>query len=480
MQFDKRLSWRNHIQTTKANCLKRINIIKSLAHYHWGSEEEVLLRIYQALIRSKLDYGSILYMSACKSLLNSLNVVQNTSLRICLGAFRSSPSESIHVEAYEPPLTYRRQRLLLNYFAKVSANPSNPAAKLVARHTVIKPTEKLRSVYPFDRKLHQLINNTDFSHMTPICIPHTPPWTRKQPSFNISLCRYDKKETPISMFRQEFNKMIDMEKFDTILYTDASKDEHGTSCAVTTTNETIASFRLPTICSIHTVELYGINKALEVTPKSSKRIAICTDSLSSIHSLKTLRSQHPIVNKVHAHCHQLLTSGTSVSIIWVPSHVGVIGNEKADQAEKEANCPDHPVERIQLHQDLKYLFRQSVLENWQDQWSRSTSKLHQIQPIIRLLQIPIQKRRDKAIIRRIRIGHTRLTHGYLMSSGNPPVCERCNNTRLSIQHILLECNEGSTSNPKDDAPICIICDKSIQAKEKFREVKQKGLQYRSS
>ncbi|GFU12082.1 RNase H domain-containing protein [Trichonephila clavipes] len=63
----------------------------------------------QALIRSKLDYGSLVYSSACKSLLKIFDPVHHQALRLCLRAFRTSPVESLYAEAYEPPLDLRRK-----------------------------------------------------------------------------------------------------------------------------------------------------------------------------------------------------------------------------------------------------------------------------------------------------------------------------------------------------------------------------------
>ena len=51
-----------------------------------------------------------------------------TVLRLCLGAFRTSPASNLCVEANEPPLQLRRKKL---YTLKLSANQSNPAHKTV-------------------------------------------------------------------------------------------------------------------------------------------------------------------------------------------------------------------------------------------------------------------------------------------------------------------------------------------------------------
>ena len=59
--FDRKLSFIPHIKYLKAKCLKALNLLKVLSHTNWGADRTVLLQLYRSLIRSKLDYGSIVY-----------------------------------------------------------------------------------------------------------------------------------------------------------------------------------------------------------------------------------------------------------------------------------------------------------------------------------------------------------------------------------------------------------------------------------
>ena len=43
---------------------------------------------------------------------------------LSIGAFRSSPVESLYVEAHEPPLEIRKEKLALQYILKLKANPA--------------------------------------------------------------------------------------------------------------------------------------------------------------------------------------------------------------------------------------------------------------------------------------------------------------------------------------------------------------------
>ena len=125
--FDRKLSFIPHIKYLKNKCLKALNLLKVLSHTNWGADRTTLLQLYRSLIRSKLDYGSIVYGSARKSYLQMLEIVHHQGLRLALGAFRTSPVASLYVEANELALSLRREKLSLQYATRLAANPSNLA-----------------------------------------------------------------------------------------------------------------------------------------------------------------------------------------------------------------------------------------------------------------------------------------------------------------------------------------------------------------
>ena len=50
-------------------------------------------------------------------------------------------------------------------------------------------------------------------------------------------------------------------------------------------------------------------------------------------------------------------------------------------------------------------------------------------------------RKDEVVLHRVRVGHTRLTHSYLMEDPNKiqPQCFYCNTELISMKHLLLDC-----------------------------------------
>ena len=131
MVFDTKLTFKNHIQYLKTSCQKALDILRVVGHTDWGADHIVLLRLYCLLVHSKLDYGCIVYGSALRSILKQLDPIHHQGLQIALGAFCSSPTQSLYVEAHELSLTTRRLKLSLNYVLKLKSLPENPAYSCV-------------------------------------------------------------------------------------------------------------------------------------------------------------------------------------------------------------------------------------------------------------------------------------------------------------------------------------------------------------
>merc|ERR1712004_170765 len=108
-----------------------------------------------------------------------------------------------------------------------------------------------------------------------------------------------------------------------------------------------------------------------------------------------------------------------------------------------------PVHYRLPYTDLYPLVDDFILSKWQTRWNDNdlhrSNKLFNIQPIIEPFHIFGLSRKEETIIHRLRIGHTRLTHRYLMEQTGPfkapELCQFSMNgvDFLSVRHILINC-----------------------------------------
>jgi len=120
LHFDCRLTWKTHIDNLLVRVRKKINVLKYLSGTSWGADRTSLLMVYKSLIRSHLDYGSPVHGSASEAILRRLDVFQNECLRMCLRVLRCTRVARMEVEADIPPLSIRRQQLMVCYSIKTS------------------------------------------------------------------------------------------------------------------------------------------------------------------------------------------------------------------------------------------------------------------------------------------------------------------------------------------------------------------------
>ena len=122
------------LQVCSRSALPCSAICRNTQRYHQYEDAETsvfnrdtLLMLYCAIVRSKFDYGCIVYGTASNTKLRQLDSMHNSGLRLALGAFCTSPVSSLYTEANGAPLEERRLKLSMHYYVKTRACIDNPA-----------------------------------------------------------------------------------------------------------------------------------------------------------------------------------------------------------------------------------------------------------------------------------------------------------------------------------------------------------------
>ncbi|XP_072378011.1 ribonuclease H1-like [Diabrotica undecimpunctata] len=169
-------------------------------------------------------------------------------------------------------------------------------------------------------------------------IDYAPPWTIQIPYCNIDLSTYTKDNTPSSLFFQYFYNIKNKYSSCQLVYTDASKTpEFKTVGSAIVTEDSVLKFPLPKDYSIYSAELFAISKAVQQTLNRPEDVTVIfTDSLNAIQGIQKIYQNHPILEQIKKDLVTLQNNHKQLYIVWIPSHVGIRGNEIADQMAKEA------------------------------------------------------------------------------------------------------------------------------------------------
>ncbi|GBL79203.1 putative RNA-directed DNA polymerase from transposon X-element [Araneus ventricosus] len=433
--FDRKLTFLPHVLHLRKKCEKSLNILKVLSKTSWGACRTSLLRIYKAVILSRINYGCMVYSSARLTVLRRLDTIHHSALRICTGAFRTSPVESLYIISHQLPLDLRRHKISALYFFH-GKHPINQLLLPAGLRRLY--SARLSHILPLCERTKLLLHDSDLNNVSVQFSDFFifPPWDIPHFSFLNPFSGFDKSSTAPVTFQQLFHHHRYQYSSFILIFTDGSKSDGHVGCGVVFPSDTL-SYRLHNCCSVFTAELVAIFSALqEISPSSQRNFIIFTNSMSALETLSHYDIQmHPVGLEILSVLQFLRNKGFIIIFCWVPSHVGISGNETADAISKFGSAF---LPRALPYLDIKKSFVSHVFSLWQQKWSlQSNSKLHSVKPSIGLWPIlPIREVDVK--LTRLLIGHTRFTHKHLIFGERASLCPTCHEN-FTITHILIAC-----------------------------------------
>ncbi|GFX07127.1 putative RNA-directed DNA polymerase from transposon X-element [Trichonephila clavipes] len=304
--FDCKLTFLPHVLYLRKRCERSLNILKVLSNTLWGADRVSLLRVYHALILSRLDYGCAVYGSARASVLKRLDTIHHSALRICSGAFRTSPVTSLYVVCHQPPLELSRRQLCANYFIRAMSVPSHPL-KPFALAIGLNRLYEARSfnIKPFSERAKAVLNDAHLNHINiqENNIFAFPPWDIQIFNSHNPFSGYDKADTAAVIYQQLFSFHRNKYSKYIPVYTDGSKTAAHVGCGVIF-NNTILSFSLHNSMSVFSAELTAILVALQhIIVSNHRHFCVYTDSMSALESLHfSTEHRHPTVIEILLLC----------------------------------------------------------------------------------------------------------------------------------------------------------------------------------
>jgi len=379
LTFDSKLSWSAHIKYIEDKCKKRLNLMRAVSGNTWGASKKTLLTIYRALIRSIIDYGAIAYNTATESVKHRLDIIQQKALRIACGSFCTTAASALQVETGEPPLLVRRTEQELKYAIKIRATASHPAKPITEFHWTTLSRKFKDHNLPFYNKTLEYLTDTKQHNIKEPKLPEKPPWHQKPCITDSSLTNGVKKDENPELLKSLALAKIESYSNSVHIYTDASKTaDNKTAAAYCIPKISIEnSFRLNNNITIFTAELMALKLALLwVTNTLDEDVTIFSDSLSSLQALSTGKTDcRP--NLLQEIKELVSTYNKLITFVWIPSHIGIRGNETADKLANRATQNTEIDLDIGLELAEAYtLVENYTLQKWQNLWTNGTTGSH--------------------------------------------------------------------------------------------------------
>ena len=128
--FDRKLSFKIHVENRIASASRMFYTIKRLANTEKGLSFQAMRKLYIACITSIANYEVSIWWKNQVFLLDKFKKLQNQALRRMLEAFKNSPITTMKIEAGILPVSIRFKKICKNYALRILKMQENHLIKL--------------------------------------------------------------------------------------------------------------------------------------------------------------------------------------------------------------------------------------------------------------------------------------------------------------------------------------------------------------
>ncbi|CAH1974332.1 unnamed protein product [Acanthoscelides obtectus] len=423
--LDCKLNWREHVEHKVSKARNSMWACRRVVGVRWGLKPKVVYWLYTTIVRPSLLYGSLVWWPCIRteSTKAKLNKIQRLACISITSAVRTTPLSAMEALLDLPPLD-----LVIRGEARVVAHRlwsqgSWAFLNPVKGHTAI--------LVELDREDPVLLSRGD----------------RITPKY-----RFNRKFIVEYPTREEWDAGSRglSEVSGQVWYTDGSVTEEGSGAGVSGPR-TRLSLPLGEYTTIFQAEIFAILACVshileEGGPR--RRITILSDSQAAMKALSACK----ITSSLVLQCREALdclAARHPVSLIWVPGHAGIRGNETADTLAKTGSASKlvgpEPALGVTAHKARRKM-ETWVARQHSQKWRSISRHLRQARELI---EGPSAKdgrfclslgRANLRLLVGLLSGHNTLRrHLHVMGVAEDPLCERCGVEEETSAHVLCRC-----------------------------------------
>lgn len=451
VHLDRTLSFQTHVLYVCNKVSSRNRILASLASKSWGWRKKNLRTVYRATQQSVINYAGPAWQPyLSKTQFNKLETAQNQSLRIITGQYSSTPVEALRLEAgVQSCSTISKQNTLIAYEKALRLPSDHPRNIAATDGNAIQHRLKTRSSWRKTAKEAEY--NLPLASLPRELLPILliKPWEgadSEECKWSVHPTLPNVSDTDQHSLPEVAIATIKNINAEITIYTDGSCSEgttNGGAAAIITSGEPetpavqeILKARGRLHTSSYEEEKAALHLAINWILTNSNRyqkIAICSDSQSLLQALQQETCDvGELIRKLHS-----LTCVTT--IIWVPAHCDIPGNEIADREAKSA-CTMEETEPLPIsYNSAKSLIKRCT----QDAPPTHTRIRETYQSISQDKDAKsCHSRAEGALLAQLRTGHCLKLASYRhrLDEEQSPLCPRCDEEQEeTLEHWLTKC-----------------------------------------